>query len=271
MDGLQRLRLAVAATRFGGRAAVATQVRRHGVQAVEKLLGSLPQGDRAYLERAAYELHENGVGAVLLGEPAYPTRLIPLRAAPPALFVRGRLALLSAPGIGVCGSRRTTAPGLRAARACAEVAADLGFTVTSGYAQGVDMESHAAALERGGRTIIALAEGITRFRVKPGGLGDVWDADRATVISQFAPDAPWHAGNAMARNAVIYGMGAGLVVVEAGEKGAPSTPGCGHSPPGARCSRWSSGPRRRRATGCSSPGAQPRSAAVPSSNGTSAS
>src|SRR5215213_2170892 len=129
MDGLQRLCLAVAATRFAGRAAVAAQLRRRGIRALEEVIDSLPDEGRANVERTARELHEADVDAFVLGERGYPRGLAMLRSAPPVLFIRGRPSLLGAPSIGVCGSRRGTAAGLRAARVCGEVAADLGFAV----------------------------------------------------------------------------------------------------------------------------------------------
>src|SRR5262249_35040469 len=218
-DGLLALRLAIVATRFASRAAITSQVRRQGVSALDARLESLAPEERGYVDHTACDLFEAGITGVLLGGPDYPATLAALRAAPPALFVQGGTGLLNDPGIGICGSRQTGPEGLRAARACSEAATDLGFVVTSGYARGVDMESHVTALGRGGRTIIVLAEGINRFSVKQGAFGAVWDPSRAAVVSQFAPDARWHAGNAMARNVVIYGTVLGLVVVEAGTTG----------------------------------------------------
>ncbi len=219
VDRLQALRLAIVATRFARRGVVTAELRRHGLGVLGALLESLGSADRTYVEGLANEMLDAGITAVLLGAGDYPVTLASVRAAPPALFVQGHAELLAAPSIGVCGSRQAGPDGLRAARACGEAAADLDYVVTSGYARGVDMESHTAVLSRGGRTIVVLAEGINRFAVKQGTFTEVWDTSRATVVSQFAPDAPWHAGNAMARNVVIYGSALGLVVVEAGTTG----------------------------------------------------
>jgi DNA processing protein len=119
----------------------------------------------------------------------------------------------------MCGSRNATEEGLKAAIACGEVAARQGLAVVSGYARGVDMATHVAALAAGGTTVIVLPEGINRFRVKREPFAEVWDPARALVVSQFAPTRPWSAGAAMTRNAVIIGLSLALVVVEASEKG----------------------------------------------------
>jgi DNA processing protein len=131
----------------------------------------------------------------------------------------GAADLLTAQGIGMCGSRNASDEGLRAAAACAEVATQQGLTVVSGYARGVDTATHVSALSSGGNTVVVLPEGINHFRVKRGPVADVWNEERVLVVSQFSPGRPWSAGNAMARNNVIIGLSLALVVVEASEKG----------------------------------------------------
>ena len=218
MDETTRLRLAVVASRHGD-ARLATRARELGVTAFTGLLGEISEAE---LERADYEvadLSARGVGAVLLGSPEYPYLLSRIRAAPPCLFYLGSANLLTASGIGMCGSRNASDEGLRAATACGEVAAQQGLTVVSGYARGVDTTTHVSALSSGGNTLIVLPEGIDRFRVKRGPMSDVWDPKRVLVVSQFSPDRPWRADRAMARNSVIIGLSLALVVVEASDKG----------------------------------------------------
>jgi DNA processing protein len=119
----------------------------------------------------------------------------------------------------MCGSRHASSEGLRAAHACADAVARRGYSVVSGYAKGVDLVAHSAALASGGTTVIVLAEGINGFRVRRGEFTQLWDPERALVISQFAPDQKWFASGAMTRNSVISDMSEALVVVEAGETG----------------------------------------------------
>ena len=91
--------------------------------------------------------------------------------------------------------------------------------MVSGYARGVDTETHLGALESGGATIIVLAEGIEHFRHKKAFSSTGLPADRTCVVSQFPPKQSWTAGGAMTRNGTIVGLSKALVVVEAGEKG----------------------------------------------------
>jgi DNA processing protein len=218
MDHFTRLLLAVVASRHGN-ARLAARARELGTAAFADLLSEIPEAEQEQANQEASELSSRGVAAVLLGSPEYPHLLSGARAAPPFLFYMGAADLLTARGIGLCGSRNASDEGLRAAAACGEVATQQGLAVVSGYARGVDMTTHVSALSSGGCTVIVLPEGINHFRVKRGPMADVWDEQRALVVSQFSPSRPWNPGSAMARNNVIIGLSLALVVVEASDKG----------------------------------------------------
>jgi DNA processing protein len=136
----------------------------------------------------------------------------------PVLHMIGNLGLLTAPGIGFCGSRNASEKGLETTADCAEQAGIAGFTVVSGNAAGVDFVAHHTALKNGGSTIMVLPEGIDHFRIKRN-LIDVWDWNRVLVISQFEPSAIWKSFRAMDRNKVIIALSRAMIVLEAGETG----------------------------------------------------
>jgi DNA processing protein len=218
MDETTTLRLALVASRYGDARLVA-RVRKSGISAFTDLLNEISETELERTDAEVSELSAQGIGAVLLGSPQYPDLLASIRVAPPFLFYLGALNLLTAHGIGVCGSRNASDEGLRAAVVCGEAATHQGLAVVSGYARGVDMATHVSALSSGGSTIIVLPEGINHFRIKRGPIASVWDPKRAIVVSQFSPRRPWSAGNAMTRNDVIIGLSQALVVVEASDKG----------------------------------------------------
>lgn len=219
-DALARLQHAIAATRFGGgQRTFAAKVRTGGNRAFEQVLNTLSDEQLVQVEDQARDLLGSGVEALLLGQAHYPKLLASSRQAPAALFVKGPVELLQKRAIGMCGSRQASAEGLRAAYACADAAARRGYAVVSGYAKGVDLAAHTAALACGGATVIVLPEGINKFTIRRGEFSHLWDPDRALVVSQFAPDQKWFASGAMTRNAVISDLSQALVVVEAGETG----------------------------------------------------
>ncbi|ALL56191.1 SMF family protein [Mycobacterium haemophilum DSM 44634] len=189
IDTETRLRHAIAATRFGGgQRIIAARVRASGMRAFEDVAEALGPEDRQGVEDQAAEQSDSGVDAVLLGEDGYLRRLASSPQAPAALFFKGPLELLEQPAIGFCGSRHASSEGLRAAHACADAVYRRGYAVVSGYAKGIDSVAHTAALASGGTTVVVLAEGINRFRVRRGEFRGLWDPERVVVVSQFAPD-----------------------------------------------------------------------------------
>jgi len=165
-------------------------------------------------------LAEREVSLLSICDYGYPQRLKALLGdkAPPLLSVLGNQQLLAAVSVGFCGSRKATAKGLETARDCAEQLAEDGINVVSGYAAGVDLTTHRAALAKSGTTTIVLAEGILGFRVKRE-LAEFWDWERALVISEFMPSMRWNVGNAMQRNRTICALSRAMVLIEAGLEG----------------------------------------------------
>jgi DNA processing protein len=190
---------------------------RHGLKPQEA--GSVA-GARHQAELWSSDLRAHGVRVLMKSAPQYPERLQCSlgEQAPPVLFVRGEPSLLTRKTVSFHGSRQASDIGLSVTRACAEELARGRAHVVSGYANGVDLAAHAAALSASGVTTLVLAEGILRFRHKPE-LAEQWDDERTIVLSEFQPRAIWSAGNAMQRNRTILGLADVVVVVESGLSG----------------------------------------------------
>ena len=152
--------------------------------------------------------------------PEYPQILITLlrQNSPTVLSCMGNLNLLQKTKVGFSGSRKASEKGLWIARDCASQLAEQDICVVSGYADGVDMAAHRAALQSGGSTIIVLPEGIDAFHVKEEIKAD-WDWNRVLVVSEFMPHDGWMASRAMHRNNTIIALSDAMLVVEAGETG----------------------------------------------------
>ncbi len=138
--------------------------------------------------------------------------------APPDLWCLGNVGIADTKTVGFCGSRDASEYGLQIAADCASQLSAAGVTVVSGYASGVDMASHEAALASGGQTIVVLPEGIDRFRIKKS-IASLWDWERTLVVSQFPRNAIWRAHRAMERNKVIVALSQAVIVLEAREMG----------------------------------------------------
>jgi DNA processing protein len=228
MDSTESLELALvafASVRTPGR--ISSLLRSSGRKGLREIWGSADASLQDRLRSEAAELRDQQTGVLFYGDEDYPDSLVRnQRPVAPILFYRGDPRMFTAPGVGMCGSRRASDLGLKAARACGEEVSERGMTVVSGYAKGVDTETHLAALRGGGRTVIVLAEGFNHFTVKKTFAED-FDPSRILLVSQFPPTQSWGAYAAMSRNEVIFGLGEALVVIEAGERGGTLAAGQG--------------------------------------------
>jgi DNA processing protein len=225
MDSLILALTAFAELRSPG--AIARALKSDGRPGLEDKWRELDSESARLVESKAASLAERGIDAVLFGDDNFPVSLVPHgKPVAPILFYWGDPQLFRRDGVGMCGSRAVTELGLQAARACGEEVSNRGLIVISGYARGVDTETHLAALQSGGSTVIVLAEGFDHFRVKRAFARD-FDPARVLVVSQFPPTQPWGAYAAMARNSVIFGLGRALVVIEAGDRGGTLAAGKG--------------------------------------------
>lgn len=162
------------------------------------------------------DLTKKNVHALSIVDPSYPDALKRTLGedAPVLLLCIGNLELLRKTSVGFCGSREATEKGMATARDSADLLAREGFNIVSGFAAGVDMNAHRAALSAGGTTTVVLAEGILRFRVKKE-IREEWDDQRTLVVSEFGPNLPWSVNHAMQRNRTICGLSRAMILIEA--------------------------------------------------------
>lgn len=147
---------------------------------------------------------------------SWPELLRHIEGPPEALWVRGRLPLLTlTPRVAVVGTRAPTPYGEAQAARFAAGLARAGVTVVSGLARGVDQAAHRAALDEDGATIAVLGCGVDR----PWPSGEIADdmATRGLLLSEFEPGEPPRPHHFPLRNRVISGLCCGVLVVEAAQ------------------------------------------------------
>jgi DNA processing protein len=188
-------------------------------EAVTSEMATVPV-DREGAARRWAELAEQDVRVVSVFDPTYPAAVQQILGAdsPMLLFCRGEMRLLQSIGVGFCGSRRATAKGIETASESAKLLVQGDINIVSGFAAGVDMSAHRAALAAGGTTTIVLAEGILRFRIKRE-IRELWDSRRTLVVSEFAPNGTWRVDQAMRRNRTICGLSRAMILIEARASG----------------------------------------------------
>ena len=120
--------------------------------------------------------------------------------------------------VGVIGSRKPTAYGLRFTTELATELASRGIITVSGFARGIDSAAHKASLERQGQTIAILGCGIDI--VYPPENKPLFSLIKkaGAIISEFKPGMPPLPQNFPRRNRLISIMSDLLIVVEAGDR-----------------------------------------------------
>lgn len=129
-------------------------------------------------------IDQMGIGVVTWADSSYPPLLREIADPPAVLFVLGKPECLSAPAVGIVGTRRATGYGLGVTQRLARDLVRAGVTVVSGLAVGVDGAAHRGALEGAG--------------ISPDGEGS-----RGTVWQPGDKGGPGEAGTAVTERATL--------------------------------------------------------------------
>jgi DNA processing protein len=149
----------------------------------------------------------------------YPASLLRLRQAPLKIYVQGSAAILSSRAVGVVGSRSASARALDYAERMAEVLVEVGITVISGGAVGIDAAAHRGALRGGGLTGAVLGSGLDRLYPERNlQLFEQIVRGGGALLTPFPVGAPPRASHFPQRNALIAALSQLVVVVEAGTR-----------------------------------------------------
>lgn len=169
-----------------------------------------PDEEMAALERAE-------VAAVTWNEPGYPSRLKEIADPPAVLYFKGTLLPIDDRSVAIVGTRSPTTYGREAAAALSRGLAEMGLTIVSGLALGIDGIAHRTALESGGRTIAVMAGGLDRVYPKEHDGLFRQIQEQGAVISEQSLGVRPDSRSFPRRNRLISGVSLGAVVVEAAE------------------------------------------------------
>ncbi len=208
-----------AAARPRGARRLAAAAAAHGLHLAPEVaaaIGTAGTAWRPLLDRLA----RLGVQVITAEDAAYPARLKGIELPPPVLFTSGDPeALVRSRSVAIVGTRRPTTDGRRAATRLAGTLADVGATVVSGLAVGIDGAAHAGALAAGGCTVAVLGSGHGRIypAVHAGLAGEIVRAEGA-VVAELPPDTEPRPAGFPRRNRIIAALADATIVVEAGAR-----------------------------------------------------
>ena len=159
-----------------------------------------------------------GVKVISLDDVAYPSHLKQIYDPPLILYVRGKDAMISQPGIALVGTRHPTPYGLGMAERLSCDLAARGLVIFSGMARGVDTAGHRGALAGKGTTVAVFGTGVdVAYPKENTRLMDQILASGGAVISEFPMGTFAAPQNFPIRNRIISGISLGVLVVEAAE------------------------------------------------------
>lgn len=149
----------------------------------------------------------------------YPSLLKKIYDPPAFLFVRGSIEPEDAFAIAVVGTRTPTPYGKIIAERFTTQLAELGLTIVSGLARGIDTIAHVTALKMSGRTLAVIGSGIDVIYPPENNKLAERISRRGAIISEYEMGAKPDAVNFPRRNRIISGLSLGTLIVETAESG----------------------------------------------------
>lgn len=178
--------------------------------------------DLAAFQRRMQRWQALGVRILHPKDAGYPDALLKHFPAAPLLFTRGEWKPIQRHTVvGVVGTRSPSAEAKSHTEELVERLVELGATLISGLALGIDTEAHWAAMRIPESYQIALlGSGVLQVYPKANqSLADALLLGAGTIVSQWAPDAPPARNQLVARNRTLAALCGALIVVETGEQG----------------------------------------------------
>lgn len=148
----------------------------------------------------------------------YPARLRDIYDPPVVLFRHGEFLPQDEDAIAIVGTRNPDHYGKEVATLLVSQLVEQNITIVSGFARGIDTIAHKIALEKGGRTIAVLGNGIDRVYPPENRLLREKLVSQGVYCSEFPFGTKPDAVNFPRRNRIISGLSLGTVVISAGEK-----------------------------------------------------
>lgn len=168
------------------------------------------------------KIRNAGVRVITVLDSEYPDRLKEIHDPPPLLYVKsedaGSLREKLRHSVGIVGTRTPTPYGRSVAHRLARELGELGITVVSGLARGIDSMAHKGALASGANTVAVVGTGLDVVYPPENAELAQQIASEGAIISEFHMGTPASPGNFPARNRIISGCCEGVIVVEAGQR-----------------------------------------------------
>jgi DNA processing protein len=167
----------------------------------------------------ADKLEKSGIKVITIFDDNYPSSLREIHGAPMIIYYKGVIdEEILERCFGVVGTRKPTGYGRVVTEKLTRELVEVGLTIVSGLARGVDTIAHTVTIESGGKTLAVLGGGLNQiFPSENLRLAEKITDGFGAILTEFPPSYPHLAGNFPARNRIIAGLSQGVLVTEAAE------------------------------------------------------
>lgn len=178
--------------------------------------------DPIFLKRAEEELNfigKNNITVHYYQDANYPEKLKHCIDGPILLFSKGNIKLKDKRIISIVGTRKITAHGQAFCEDFVAELAQLNPVIISGFAYGVDIVAHKAAVKNNLQTIGCLAHGFNQIYPKIHSKYVAQIEENGGFFTDFWSSQDFDRNNFLKRNRIIAGLSEATVVIESAEKG----------------------------------------------------
>lgn len=173
-------------------------------------------------ERAEIELKfikQNNINTLFFQDENYPDKLKHCIDGPILMFTSGKIDLNKKRIISIVGTRQITAYGTEFAKKLIEDLAPLDPIIVSGFAYGVDIVAHQAAMDQNLQTIGVVAHGLNQIYPKVHTKYVAKMEQNGGFMTDFWSSANPEKENFVRRNRIVAGMSEATIVIESANKG----------------------------------------------------
>jgi DNA processing protein len=178
--------------------------------------------DKSVFEKAEQELQfieKEKITVLDYQNENYPDRLKHCIDGPILLFASGNLNLENRKVISIVGTREITSYGTNFCKKLIEDLAVFNPIIVSGFAYGVDIIAHQAAMDNNLQTIGVLAHGLNQIYPKTHKKYVAKVEENGGFLTEFWSNSNPEKENFVRRNRIVAGMSEATVVIESAEKG----------------------------------------------------
>lgn len=178
--------------------------------------------DKTIFHRAEAELRfieSNKIDVLFYGNDNYPEKLRHCQDGPVLLFSKGKIDLKKRKIISIVGTRQVTPYGIETCRTLIAELAPLNPVIVSGFAYGVDIVAHRAAMEHGLQTIGVIAHGLDRIYPRNHKKYVAKVEQNGGFLTEFWSASEPEKENFVKRNRIVAGMSEATIVIESADKG----------------------------------------------------